>query len=71
MTTVFEENLVIRNVEFYNDDLDKYDDDLIKILEQKSVWELRLIIKHWNKEKNIFNLTKIQLQEIIIDEGLL
>lgn len=77
MASEFEENIISRDINFYNDDSDKYDSDLIEFLQFKTILELRIIVLNFIKErkfkidKNFFDLTHQELEQIIIDEGLM
>lgn len=65
------EPVIFRNIEFYNDNSEKYDDDLIEILQRKPLWELRCIINKNSKKNHFLNVSKEQLIKIIIEEGLM
>lgn len=76
MTTEIEP-VILRNVAFYDDDSDEYDSDLIEFLHSKSVWELRFIVKIGYQQRNIkiqknfFDLSHLELQQIIIENGFM
>lgn len=76
MTTEIEP-VILRNVAFYDDDSDEYDSDLIEFLHSKSIWELRFIIKigyqkrNIKIQKNFFDLSHLELQQIIIENGFM
>lgn len=73
MASEFEENIIPRDINFYNDDSDEYDSDLIEFLQFKTILELRNFIKErkFKIDKNFFDLTHQELEQIIIDEGLM